>query len=103
MPTAQLLLAVLSSSLIAGILDALIGGWFTLRGKRNDYANEFYKLVLARRMQAHEEVERLISMVKTAVLDRDGRPYHVLFSKMVTSRACTLAHRCNVQCLMAKR
>lgn len=81
MPTAQLLLAVLSSSLIAGVLGALIGGWFTLRGKRNDYANEYYKLVLARRMQAYEEVERLINMVKTAVLDRDGRPYHMLFSK----------------------
>src|SRR5678815_954906 len=81
MPTAQLLVGVLSSSLIAGILGALIGGWFTLRGKRNDYANEYYKVVLARRVQAYEEVERLINMVKTAVLDQDGRPYHVLFSK----------------------
>ena len=67
MPTAQLLVGVLSSSLIAGILGALIGGWFTLRGKRNDYANEYYKVVLARRVQAYEEVERLINMVKTAV------------------------------------
>ena len=81
MPTAQLLVGVLSSSLIAGILGALIGGWFTLRGKRNDYANEYYKVVLARRVQAYEEVERLINMVKTAVLDQDGRPYHVLFCK----------------------
>jgi hypothetical protein len=81
MSTTQLLLAVLSSSLIAGVFGALIGGWFTLRGKRNDYANEYFKLVLARRMQAYEEVERLINMLKTAVLDRDGRPYHMLFSK----------------------
>jgi 5-hydroxyisourate hydrolase-like protein (transthyretin family) len=79
--SAQLLLAVLSSSLIAGVLGALIGGWFTLRGKRNDYANDYFKLVLARRVQAYEEVERLISMVKTAVMDGDGRPYHMLFSK----------------------
>lgn len=81
MPTVEVILAILSSSLIAGVLGALIGGWFTLRGKRNDYANEYYKLVLARRVQAYEEVERLINMVKTAVLDRDGRPYHMLFSK----------------------
>lgn len=81
MPTAQLLLAVLSSSLIAGVLGALIGGWFTLRGKQKDYANEYYKLVLVRRIQAYEQVERLITMVKTAVLDNDRRPYHLLFSK----------------------
>lgn len=77
---AQLLLAVLSSSLIAGVLGALIGGWFTLRGKKNDYANEYYKLVLARRIQAYEQVERLIIMLKTAVLDGDGQPYHIAFS-----------------------
>lgn len=77
---AQLLLAVLSSSLIAGVLGALIGGWFTLRGKKNDYANEYYKLVLARRVQAYEQVERLIIMLKTAVLDGDGQPYHIVFS-----------------------
>ena len=81
MPTAELLLAVLSSSLIAGVLGALIGGWFTLRGKQNDYANEYYKLVLTRRVQSYEHLERLITMLKTAVLDRDGQPYHLLFAQ----------------------
>jgi hypothetical protein len=89
MPTAQLLVGVLSSSLIAGILGALIGGWFTLRGKRNDYANEYYKVVLARRVQAYEEVERLINMVKTAVLDQDGRLTTSFSARMMTSRVCT--------------
>lgn len=81
MPTTQLLFAVLSSSLIAGVLGALIGGWFTLRGKKNDYANEYYKLVLSRRIRAYEEVERLIIMIKTAVVDTDGQPYHLLFAQ----------------------
>lgn len=81
MPDFSLLLSILSSSLIAGIVGALIGGWFTLRGKRNDYANDYYKLVLARRIEAYEQVERLITVVKTSVLDKDGRPYHLLFSK----------------------
>lgn len=81
MLTSPLLLAVLSSSLLAGVIGALIGGWFTLRGKRNDYANDYYKLVLTRRIEAYEQVERLIATVKASVLDKDGRPYHLLFSQ----------------------
>lgn len=81
MDTTKLLLAVLSSSLIAGLLGALIGGWFTLRGKKTDYENEYYKLVLTRRIEAYDNVERLITTVKTAVIDSDGQPYHFLFSQ----------------------
>jgi hypothetical protein len=77
----ELWLAVLSSSLISGVLGALIAGWFSLRVKRTDYANEYYKLILARRISAYEEVERLVTMLKAAVLDEDKRPYHLLFSK----------------------
>jgi hypothetical protein len=77
----QFWLAVLSSSLVSGVLGALIGGWFTLRGKRNDYANEYYKLVVSRRLAACEQIERLIVMLKMAVLDADKRPYHLMFSK----------------------
>jgi len=77
----DLWLAVLSSSLLSGIVGASIAGWFTLRSKRNEYVNEYYKAVLARRMSAYEEIERLITMLKSAVLDDDQRPYHLLFSK----------------------
>jgi len=77
----ELWLAILSSSLISIVAGALIAGWFNLRSKRNEYANEYFKLVLARRLAAYEEVERLITMLKAAVLDDDQRPYHILFSK----------------------
>lgn len=79
--TAELWLAVLSSSVVSGIVGALIGGWFSLRTKQNEYANTYYKLVLERRLVAYEEVEQLITRIKVAVLDKDQRPYHLLFSK----------------------
>jgi hypothetical protein len=73
---------VLSSSVISGVLGALISGWLTLRGKRNDYADAYYKMVLERRLEAQNEVEGLITLLKVAVHDdTDGRLYHMLFSK----------------------
>ena len=77
----NILIVILSSSLISGIVGACIAGWFNLRSKRNDYINEYYKSVLAKRLAAYEEVEHLITMLKSAVLDNDKRPYHLLFSK----------------------
>ena len=79
--TRELWLAVLSSSVISGIIGALIGGWFNLRSKHTEYANAYYKMVLERRIGAYEAVERLISQIKIAVVGTDSRPYHRLFSK----------------------
>jgi len=81
MMTEQLWLAILSSSLISGVLGALIAGAYTLRGKRNEYINDYYKTVIQRRLAAYEQLERLIVALKTSVLDTDNRPYHQLFSK----------------------
>jgi hypothetical protein len=38
-------------------------------------------MVLNRRVTAYEQLENLISALKAAVLDKDGRPYHLLFSR----------------------
>ena len=72
---------VLSSTVVSGVVSALVGGWFTLRSKRNEYANAYYKMILERRLAAYEEVERLIASIKVAVVDNDQKPYHMLFSR----------------------
>lgn len=72
---------VLSSTLISGLVSALVSGWFNLQSKKNEYANAYYKLILDRRLDAYEEVEKLIGSIKVAVVDAENRPYHLLFSK----------------------
>lgn len=79
--TSQLWLAVLSSSVISGVLGALIAGWFNLRSKHTEYANTYYKMVLEKRIKAYEAVEGLFNQTKIAVVDTDNRPYYLLFSK----------------------
>lgn len=76
----QLWFTVLSSSVVSAIIGALIAGSYHLRSKRNEYVNEYFKTVIQRRLAAYEQLERLIISLKTAVIDTDNKPYHLLFS-----------------------
>lgn len=80
MSTEQLLLAILSSSVIGGAIGAVIAGRFSLSVKDREYENEYYKLVLAKRITAYESINQLVGGLKTAVLDEDSQPYHLLLS-----------------------
>lgn len=77
----DILIIILSSTVISALVSTVIGGWFSLRSKQSDYANAYYKLILERRLAAYEEVEKLIGSIKVAVVDTDDRPYHELFSR----------------------
>jgi hypothetical protein len=79
--TEQMWVVILSSSLLSGICGAFIAGLYNLRAKRNDYVNDYYKTVIKRRIAAYEKLENLIVPIKTSVLDKDNRPYHLLFSR----------------------
>lgn len=81
MTTEQLLIAFLSSSVVGGIVGALITGKYNLWAKDRDYENEYFKLVLAKRISAYEELEVLVTGLKTAVVGDDNQPYHMIFSK----------------------
>jgi hypothetical protein len=80
MNTEQLVLALFSSSVVGGALGALITGRFSLGLKNREYENEYFKLVLAKRITAYESVQKLVTGLKTAVLAEDRQPYHLLFS-----------------------
>lgn len=80
----HLWLAILSSSLLSGIFGALIAGAFTLRGKQNDYVNDYFKTIIRRRLDAYEKLEKLINSLKQSVLDNDQQLYHRVFSSEAT-------------------
>lgn len=80
----HLWVAILSSSLLSGIFGALIAGAFGLRGKRNDYVNDYFKTIIKRRLDAYEKLEQLMNALKLSVLDDDQQPYHRVFSNEAT-------------------
>ena len=67
---------VLSSAVIGAVISSLI----TLYVAERSYRNEYYKKIIEKRFQAFEYLNRLISILKVAVPDKDGRSYHSIFS-----------------------
>jgi hypothetical protein len=76
-----MLLALVSGgfALLGALLGTVIAGLFSLRAKRNEYVNDYYKKVIDRRIAAYEQLESLIVPLKSTVASEDKRPYHFLF------------------------
>ncbi len=76
----ELVVIVLSSSVLASIVTVFLGGIVNRALKKLDYADEYYKTVLNRRIETYEVIEGQISLLKTSALGDDGRPYHLIFA-----------------------
>ena len=74
-------IVILSSTVVSGLISAIISGWFSLRSKNTEYSNSYYKMILERRLVAYEVVDQLIRSIKAGVVDSDQRPYHLFFLK----------------------
>ena len=83
-PNAHELLQIASitggCALFGALLGAAIAGYFTLRAKRNEFVNDYYRTVIQRRIEAYEATEKLIVAFKTSVVDKDCKPYHFPFA-----------------------
>jgi hypothetical protein len=72
---------IITSWLGSGAVSALVAGMYNLRAKRNEYVNDYYKIVLKKRIAAYEQLENTIVLLKTSVADpTDHRIYHLPFS-----------------------
>ena len=77
----QILIAVISSTLISGMFVAAISGLFNLRTKHNEYVNDYYKSVIQRRLHAYEILEFVIRGYKTTILNAKNQPYYIVFDE----------------------
>lgn len=80
MTSAEIVTLVLSSSLLSAIATTVLGGIVSGLLKRADYADEYYKQVLQRRIEAYEVLEAQIGLLKQSVLDNDKKIYHLVFA-----------------------
>jgi hypothetical protein len=72
---------ILTSTVAAAIVSSIISGFYSKHVKQQDYVNEYYKLIIKRRIEAYEQLERLIVSLKMSILSEDKKPYHFLFSQ----------------------
>jgi hypothetical protein len=65
----------------AGI-SSVVTGIFSLRAKRAEYINLYYKTVLEKRVVAYQKLEALVVSLRHNFFDeKDKRRYHALFSR----------------------
>lgn len=77
--------------MIGALIGACVAGFFTLRAKRNEYVNDYFKIVLQKRVEAYEHLEALIQAYKTTFVDVDNEAYHAPFgSKGLSENAFAL-------------
>ncbi len=82
MDNSQILKVILTSSLIAGILSAIVSAIVSIILKKIDYRNEYYKILVHKRLNAYEFLERQIAVLKISVLDSsDGKAYYMIFDE----------------------
>lgn len=72
---------ILTSTLVAGIVSTFVSYFISVRLKKLDFKNEYYKEILKKRLSAYEFIETQLGVLKTVVLDEaDNKPYHLMFS-----------------------
>jgi hypothetical protein len=72
---------ILASSFFAGIISAVISYIISIRLKKLDFKNDYYKEILKKRLVAYEHIEIQLSILKTVMLGDDGNPYHFIFTE----------------------
>ncbi|MCL3780959.1 hypothetical protein EMN47_11250 [Prolixibacteraceae bacterium JC049] len=77
----ELLKTVITSSVFAGIISAVVSYFTTLRLKKYDFKTEYYKEILKKRLNAYQYIENQIGVLKAVVMGDDKRPFHMMFSE----------------------
>ena len=72
---------VLTSSLISGTVSAIISYFVNLRMKKLDYKNEYYKILIKKRLDAYQFVENQTAVLRNIAFDEDdNHAYHLMFA-----------------------
>ena len=98
----NILTMVFTSSLVAGSICTILSHYFTLKVVNTNYKNEYYKILIKKRIEAYEYIETQTAIFRIVVFDDiDRRFYHLMFSKGEESfiefqKNLVFANKCNL-------
>lgn len=75
-----IIIAILSSSLLAAFIASLVNGVFSILLKKREYQYIFFQDVIKKRIETYEFIESQIAVLKTTAVDNDGSAYHLIFA-----------------------
>lgn len=74
-------LIILSSSLISVVISTIVSTVVSFKLKHLEYRNEFYKIIINKRLNVYEHLERQLAVLKTSVFDdTDSKVYYHIFA-----------------------
>lgn len=69
---------LLTSATISAIISGLMSYFTNGMLQRKSYRNDYYKTIIPKRLEAYENVSRIVAQLKISVIDdKDGKPYHI--------------------------
>ena len=72
--------SILSSAVVAAIVSSIASYIINILTHKRKYKDDYYKMVIAKRMDAYQYIEKQIIVLKFVVVDdKDGGKYHQLF------------------------
>lgn len=70
---------ILSSAGVAAVVSAVASYIISLLMQKRKYKDDYYKMVISKRMEAYEYVEKQIAVLKLIMADEDGKTYPMMF------------------------
>lgn len=77
----NLITVIISSSVVATLLSTLLTWFINHRIKKQEFKNEYYKILIKKRVSTYELLEKQISILKFTIMDEDQLSYHDVFSQ----------------------
>ena len=77
----EIITLIATSTVFATILSSILNYWISRILKKNDFKNEYFKIVITKRLEVYENIEKQVFLLKTSVMDTDdNKAYHRIFS-----------------------
>lgn len=71
--------SILTSIIASTVIASIISSFVAYRLKTLDYKNEYYKIILNKRLGSYKTVEQIILLLQAIEYLEDGTPYHSTF------------------------
>jgi len=73
-------IAILSSAGVASIISAIVGYIFNILMQKRRYKDDYYKMVINKRMETYQHIETQIQVLKLSLVDEDAQPFFMMFN-----------------------
>lgn len=70
---------ILSSALVSSILSSVATWLIGNHAQNKSFKNDYYKLVINKRMEAYQHIDNQIKAMKITTLDDDAKAFHSMF------------------------